>query len=373
MIRSRSNRGFTLIEIMVGLVIGLIATVIIFQVFEVAERQKRTTTGTSDAQGNGAIAVFMMERHMKMAGAGLNHDTFEGCTTLHTFDADLGGPIDATGGSSLFNVAAIGDGASPSGSDTITLLYYDDPSNPEFRYSDSLLSATVNNPSLDLQPLTAHNCNAGGMALMAQSGTCMLMSVTGVTPSSGTSTPATVRHDPAPAGRYNPAAGVSMSWGSYNKYSARFQCFPGLFRVTYGINTRQLEVTEPDPAVPGATRTTPVVPDILDLQAQYGIDNPALVPPIEWVDATGATWGAPSLADVRRIRAVRVAILALNSEYQKPPTDTGVCDATTDAMRAGWSSWANLNPPADLTPDFHCYRFKVFESVIPLRNILWAN
>lgn len=372
MIHSSSHRGFTLIEIMVGLVIGLIATVIIFQVFAVAERQKRTTTGTSDAQGNGAIAVFMLERHMKMAGAGLNHASFGGCTTLHSYDNDIGGPIDATGGSSLFNVAAIGDGASPSGSDTITLLYYDDPSNSNFRYSDSVLSGTISNPSLDLQPLTAHNCNAGSMALMAQGGTCMLMSVTGVTPSSGTTAPATIRHDPAPAGRYNPAAGVSALWGNYVKYSARFQCFPGLFRVSYGINGRELEVTEPDPTAAGGTRTTPVVPDILDLQAQYGIDDPSLVPPIQWVDATGPTWAAPSLTDVRRIRAVRVAILALNSEYQKPPTDTGVCDATTDAMRAGWSSWAALSPPTDLG-DFHCYRFKVFESVIPLRNILWAN
>jgi len=39
------NRGFGLVEIMVGLVIGMITSLIVFQVFEVTERQKRTTTG----------------------------------------------------------------------------------------------------------------------------------------------------------------------------------------------------------------------------------------------------------------------------------------------------------------------------------------
>jgi type IV pilus assembly protein PilW len=367
MTRLRKIRGFTLIEIMVGLVIGLIATVIIFQVFAVSERQKRTTTGTSDAQGNGAIAMFMLERHMKMAGAGLNHEIFGACTTLHTWDANAGGPIDAIGGASLLNVASITDGgASP---DTISLLYYDDPTNSDFRYSDTVLDGTVSNPSLDLHPLTARNCSVGGMALMAQSSNCMLMTVTAVTPSAGVAD-ATIKHDPAPAGRYNPATGVSSTWGTFSKFTARLQCFPGLFRVSYGINAGQLEVTEPDAAAPGGTRTTPIVPDILDLQAQYGIEDTTLVPPIRWVDATGATWGAPSLTDVRLIKAVRIAILALNSEYQKPPP-SGICDATTDAMVASWSTWATLH--ANGITDFHCYRYKVFESVIPLRNILWAK
>ena len=42
--------GFSLVEIMVGLVIGLLATLVILQVFSVYEGQKRTTTGTADAR-----------------------------------------------------------------------------------------------------------------------------------------------------------------------------------------------------------------------------------------------------------------------------------------------------------------------------------
>ena len=76
---SRASRGFTLVEVMVGVMIGLIATVVIFQVFAVSESQKRTTTGGSDAQQNGGFSLFQVERDIRMAGYGLNHMALLGC------------------------------------------------------------------------------------------------------------------------------------------------------------------------------------------------------------------------------------------------------------------------------------------------------
>ena len=60
--------GFTLVELMVGLTIGLLATIIIMQVFSVFEAQKRVTTGTADAQTNGGIALYNIGRELQMAG-----------------------------------------------------------------------------------------------------------------------------------------------------------------------------------------------------------------------------------------------------------------------------------------------------------------
>ena len=76
---SRKSRGFTLVELMVGVLIGLIGTVVIFQVFAVSESQKRTTTGGSDAQQNGVFGLFQIERDVRMAGYGLNHMALLGC------------------------------------------------------------------------------------------------------------------------------------------------------------------------------------------------------------------------------------------------------------------------------------------------------
>ena len=75
----RLSRGFTLVEIMVGVLIGLIGTVVIFQVFAVSEGQKRTTTGASDAQQNGVFGLFQIERDVRMAGYGMNNMALLGC------------------------------------------------------------------------------------------------------------------------------------------------------------------------------------------------------------------------------------------------------------------------------------------------------
>ena len=50
----RRQQGFGLIEIMVGILIGLLMVLIIYQVYEVSEGQKRTITAGSDAQQNAA-------------------------------------------------------------------------------------------------------------------------------------------------------------------------------------------------------------------------------------------------------------------------------------------------------------------------------
>ena len=65
-----AHRGFSLVEILVAVAIGLIGTVIMFQLFAVSEGQKRTTVSGGDAQQNGAIALYTMERNLRNAGHG---------------------------------------------------------------------------------------------------------------------------------------------------------------------------------------------------------------------------------------------------------------------------------------------------------------
>jgi type IV pilus assembly protein PilW len=74
-------RGFTLVEVMVAMVIGMIGIIIMMQVFASAEGQKRTTTGTGDAQSNGAMAIYTLQRDIREAGYGFNAMNALGCAS----------------------------------------------------------------------------------------------------------------------------------------------------------------------------------------------------------------------------------------------------------------------------------------------------
>src|SRR5258706_797273 len=66
-----AQRGFSLIEIMIGLVIGLIAVLVIFQVYNVAEGFKRNTTASGEAQMNGLFSTFMLGMELTNGGAAI--------------------------------------------------------------------------------------------------------------------------------------------------------------------------------------------------------------------------------------------------------------------------------------------------------------
>ncbi len=88
--RSR-NSGFSLVELMVAAVIGIIGSIIIFQVFSVFENQKRNTTSGGDAETNLSIATSAFEQAAQQAGYGMNFASHLGCT-VHQWK-DPAGPI----------------------------------------------------------------------------------------------------------------------------------------------------------------------------------------------------------------------------------------------------------------------------------------
>lgn len=81
MYRSRIS-GFSMVELLVAVVIGLIGSVIIFQVFSAFEGQKRATTSGGDAQTNIAVATNALERAGRHAGYGINFRSHMGCDVV---------------------------------------------------------------------------------------------------------------------------------------------------------------------------------------------------------------------------------------------------------------------------------------------------
>ena len=71
--------GLSLVELMVGMMVGLIGIIIISHLYITNEQYKRSTTGSGAAQVNGAIALYSLERDLRMAGYGINNASALGC------------------------------------------------------------------------------------------------------------------------------------------------------------------------------------------------------------------------------------------------------------------------------------------------------
>ncbi|RZL86640.1 MAG: hypothetical protein EOP76_19985, partial [Variovorax sp.] len=67
---ARRQRGISLIEMLVGLVIGIVCVLIILQVLSIWEARKRTTSSGNDAQISGTLGLYTIDRDLRLGGYG---------------------------------------------------------------------------------------------------------------------------------------------------------------------------------------------------------------------------------------------------------------------------------------------------------------
>jgi type IV pilus assembly protein PilW len=335
--------GFTLVEIMVGLAIGMLATMVIMQVMSVFETQKRVTTGTADAQTNGGIALYNIGRELQLAGYPLLplEDSPLECTALTFGATGIGGisPVSITEG-----VAAPGVSAS----DTITIRYGSSQMGGVPTRITAMGAPTANDATVD----NNLGCQANDIAIIINGAACAM---TGVSAVPGAST-ITLKDNTAVA------AGVAIA-------NANIACLGAWNEVTYAVNAGNL------------TRNgVPSVAGIVNLQAQYGVSATANSNQVaQWVNASGGTWAAPAIADRNRIKAVRIAVVARNPKMESTAV-TAACSSLTAAAPTGLCAWAGSAtspaPTIDLSAgdtNWLRYRYRVFETIIPLRNVIWSK
>jgi type IV pilus assembly protein PilW len=368
---SPHKKGFSLIEIMVALALGMLATIVIMQVFQLSEGRKRTTTSGSDAQTNGALAIYTIERDVKMAGFGLDTSSYSSCTSAFTYcdgTAACGGSGTA-GPLSSFTFASIKIADGGTGPDTITSQFFANPNTDTFRFpANTTISNTMPQSSSELDVSSVSGCAIGGMVIVSQGNQCTLMEITQVQ-----GTALKIQHNPGSSGPYNPPASYQNAngWPAYTQ-GATVACFGAasnapVFQKSYYINTTSHLLLLDDNTVTPAVTSRVVASEIIDMQAEYGVAPSGSQTVSSWVPATG-TWANPTVTDWKRIKAVRIALVARSSQYEKPVS--GACTTTTSTT--GWSSWATFDT-SNYPADWKCYRYKAYETVVPLRNILWGN
>jgi type IV pilus assembly protein PilW len=367
-----NEKGFGLVEIMVGLAIGMLAMIVVMQVYSQNEAQKRSTTGGADATNNGAIALTMIERDARNAGWGMDITHYADCATAYTYcdgSAACGGSAGPISDFSLQSLVIKDGGTKP---DSVFIRYFADPNQGSFRQpTKTKLRATMPQPSAELDVASTDGCDEGNLALMVQGDHCTLIQVTHMQGQA-----LKVQHNPGANGSFNPSENFQKTnnWPSYTK-GAALSCFPApdkgpQFIRSYSIDADKRQLLRTDNATETAASNEVVSSEIVDLQAQYGVAPLHSQSVNQWVDATG-TWAAPTADDRTRIKALRIVLVARSAQYEKPDP-SGTCSATTQAMVATWPAWANFNT-ANFAPGWQCYRYKVFETVVPLRNVLWGR
>ena len=364
------QNGFSLIELMIGMVIGLIAALVITNVLSNYEKQKRSTTGNSDAQTNGAIALYNIQRDIESAGWGL--PTFGEelspflCPLSNLSASNTEINHDGIAGTPNIGLSpvVISDGTGTNGSDVISI-----------RYGNTMKSGgivLVTAPGANV--LTVENnlgCRVGDAAIVMRYAApapqiCQMTRVTALSAAAVTPVTITLDATTAPAAVQNKDEVACL--GIWNE----FQYAIGGAGATLNQLTRTGALSAG--GVPVATPAVAIVPDIVSLQAQYGVTNDLISNQVaSWVDASGGVWGPTiTLGNRNRIKAIRLAVVArsgLREPFAVSQTCTGgaanlarVCiwNNTSDVNLAGPADWAN-------------YRYRVYETIVPLRNVIWSR
>jgi type IV pilus assembly protein PilW len=348
------QHGFSMIDAMVGIVIGMMVAIAVYGTMAIVEAQRRTTVGSNGALEAGMAGVYAMQRDIKAAGVGVWQNSQAVCGTINIY---YNGATVADG--AAIAPAIIAPGAADANPDSITVAY-----------SDSVLAnngiplvAQMTSASAAMRAANARGIAVNDLIIVGDPGTsnpCTLMQATG-TSNSGFGWD--IAHAANSWNPSNPAAAFT----SVPLYVANAVIFDinNFNWLRYRVNNGNLEV------VNLITGTVDVAAnDIVQLKAYYGTSN-GTTPQIEqWVPATGA-WASPlDAAHIKEIRAVRMVVVARSQHSEKPSVVGGACDATTTAP----TSWPG-GPTIDLSGDanWRCYKYRTLTLVAPLKNLIYGT
>ncbi len=361
-----NQRGFTLIELMVGVVIALIATLVIAQVLVNAEAQKRTATSGSDAQVNGALALYTLQRDLQSAGYGLTN-----------MAETLGCEIRANHKGAAFTWSLVpllitaGANGAPDrvevmGSDKLNysvpaLVIKDHPQQAANFFVNSALGIADGDMMLAVPEIWDANH------------WCSVFQVTNANAGAGAGLGNNQVLHNAGKSDWNQAGGQTIfPADGYPSGSLLVNLGHFVDRI-YSVPAAQVLQLQTFNTADGTSTTQALFPHIVQLQAFYGKDTNAngVVDTYDKITpATQAAWA--------QVLTVRIAVVARSTQFERenvtaanPQWDVGTAAAVAGSAVCGASKCFEIK--VDGVADWQRYRYKVFETTVPLRNMLWHS
>lgn len=372
----RLHSGFSLVEILVGLVIGMLAMLAIFQTLALFESQRRTTGEGAQMQQNGLAALYMLEQDIRLGGFGLIGNGSMPCFNINAY----GSP------QSIFQSIPVRIQDGGTGSDTLITARFDsDTGGVATGGGRAILANGVSALPASITVDTGEGFKARDYILITQSGlSCSLLQVSSTYAyvPGGNPTSIPVQAVANTAGTAATPTFPNYTGSSATPYATIVDLGPTDPFVTSSFYVSNGSLVESDN---GAT-AVPLASVIVNLQAQYGV-APAGSQSIScWTDATGSNcspasgdWSNPTSADFARIKAIKIAVVARSDLKEKPSGGAAACNTTTTEpiswSAVGLPAGSSAPPAIDLSsdPDWQCYRYKVYSTIIPLRNVIWGN
>jgi type IV pilus assembly protein PilW len=340
----RRVRGGSLIEVLVGLAIGLLCVVVVYRVFVAIDGVRRNAAMVADAQGNATFALFTLASRIGDAGAA----TAAAARFLDTCPAETDiaatlRPIDVL----------ITDGGASDRPDSIVVR--------ASLASTAVLPASFAEAAPAGAPFRVQSPDAFAVGdrvvAISRTGICAMTEVTAAgTPAGGVTT---IDHTPVAADF--PVTSVLLDLGPASRgWATRFDVAAGALRST--------DLANGDAPVPLAS-------NIVNFKLQYGIDVDGDGALDTWASATSAGFAPATLlaaprATLERIEAIRVGLVVRTER-----ADTQL-SRSFDWVLFDCEQEDKASCPGRLTGTIGAsaagsYRYRTFETVVPLRNVRW--
>jgi type IV pilus assembly protein PilW len=375
--RPMHQHGFSLVELMIALVVGLLASMAVYSVMSVNESRKRTTTSVNDIDQAGAYALYQLGQSVRNAGSGLGmaYNEYQDVTST------LGCPLHAARSGSQIMPAGtfpapfasvsttvrlapivIMDGAAGTGGDVIVSM---SGSSGLAEVPTKFSSSASNLLQLNLENIVGYRANDLVLLLDAASTQpCFISQVNSTF---------TAEEDESVlplAGTFYQATIGGNTITSANTFAVNLGQSPAFTMLGVGSNNTlyKYDLFRTSAATAADANPAIFVENIYQMQALYGVDidgNDA-VASITWVPPTGNYAAANLLngtsaasARLATIKAIKIG-LVLRSDLDETKT---VSNSTLTLFSDTTSPiTVNLNPVT--------YRYRAFEATIPLRNNL---
>ncbi|BBL75096.1 hypothetical protein MishRS11D_21940 [Methylomagnum ishizawai] len=392
--RYRAILGFSLVEIMVGLVIGSVGIAAVLQLFALSEGQRRSITGGGDAQIVGAAALKVLQSDIRQSGWSIRDINLLGCQLALRAGVALN-PLAPV----AINPAAIPPG--DANTDTLLILYGNSVFQPQgdaINAQPALANAPPSGtPVLATSPVSPDIYTVQSAASFLAGDYVIAMPPTRPRPEPCTAALTQVINvGRGNAANVNVTAGTGVA-GTVNGRLYNLGTAPQM--LAYAVRGGNLTVCNYMVSNCGSTADLsdptvwrPIGEGVVSLRAQYGRDTRVVVlaPTVTSFDAIVDTYdistppqGVPDPVSIQftatqcgwaRIAALRMALVVRDGELIKPSSSGTHVTSAAPTWAGSDISPINLTAVSAATGfDWRDYRYRLFQTVIPLRNSAWMG